>query len=156
MPDIGVPWPEIGKAPPEEQSAQDTAVDEGAITDTASEHFYAITIAGLERIGNSADLVQSFQKQSDLYEGRKEEANAAQIQRRAEDDSELIAELLRSQGYYDAFVEPVIEPEGNVLRVTLEAQPGEQYRFQSVELPGIEAAGPDSEKLRQSLSLIHI
>jgi translocation and assembly module TamA len=153
MPDIGVPWPEIGTAPPEEQSSPETAAGESAITDTASEHYYAITIAGLERLGNSAELVKSFEKQSALYEGRKQEANAAQIQRRAEDDSGLLAELLRSQGYYDAFVEPVIEPEGNVLRVTLEAQPGEQYRFQSVELPGIEAAGPDSETLRQSFGV---
>ena len=153
MPDIGVPWPEIGKAPPEEEPAQGAATADNAITDTASEHFYAITIAGLERIGNSAELVQSFEKQSALYEGRKKDANAAQIQRRAEDDSDLLAELLRSQGYYDAFVEPVIAPEGNVLRVTLDAQPGEQYRFQSVELPGIEAAGPDSEKLRQSFAV---
>ena len=153
MPDIGVPWPEIGKAPPEEEPPQGAATADNAITDTASEHYYAITIAGLERIGNSAELVQSFEKQSALYEGRKKDANAAQIQRRAEDDSDLLAELLRSQGYYDAFVEPVIAPEGNVLRVTLDAQPGEQYRFQSVELPGIEAAGPDSEKLRQSFAV---
>ena len=152
MPDIGVPWPEIGKAPPEEQSATDET-SSSAITDTASEHFYGITIAGLERIGNSADLVKSFEKQSALYEGRKEDANAAQIQRRAEDDSELLAELLRSQGYYDAFVEPLIQLEGTILRVTLEAQPGQQYRFQSVELPGIEAAGSDSEKLRQSFAV---
>jgi translocation and assembly module TamA len=153
MPDIGVPWPEIGKAPPDEQAAPDSPPGESAITDMAVEHFYAITIAGLERIGNSAELVESFEKQSALYEGRKKDANAAQIQRRAEDDSELLAELLRSQGYYDAFVEPLIQPEGNVLRVTLEAQPGAQYRFQSVELPGIEAAGPDSEKLRQSFAV---
>jgi len=97
--------------------------------------------------------VDEFEKQSALYERRREEANAAQIQRRAEDDSELLAELLRSQGYYDALVEPAIEPEGSVLRVTLEAQPGQQYRFRSVELPGLEAAGPDAEKLRQSFAV---
>jgi translocation and assembly module TamA len=152
MPDIGVPWPEIGKAPPEEP-APSASPGATAITDTASEHYYAITVAGLERIGNSEELVRSFEKQSALYEGRKQDANAAQIQRRAEDDSDLLAELLRSQGYYDAFVEPVIEPQGNVLRVTLEAQPGEQYKFQSVELPGIEAAGPDSDRLRQSFAV---
>ena len=153
MPDLGVPWPEIGNPPPEMPQAGEVPEPEASVTDTASEHHYAITIAGLERLGNSAELVKTFEKQSALYEGRREEANAAQIQRRAEDDSELLAELLRSQGYYDAFVEPAIDPQGAVLRVTLDVQTGEQYRFQSVELPGIEAAGPDAEKLRRSFAV---
>lgn len=152
MPDLGVPWPQIGNAPAE--SPESPAPARGAaITDTASQHNYAISIEGLERLGNSADLVEAFEKQSTLYEGRKEAANAAQIQRRSEDDSDLLAEMLRSQGYYDAVVEPVIEPEGSLLRVVLEAEPGEQYKFQSVELPGLEAAGTESEKLRQSFAV---
>jgi translocation and assembly module TamA len=153
MPDLGVPWPEIGKDLPDASQQQAPDAPAAAITETDSEHAYAIVIDGLERLGNRQELVDAFEKQSALYERRREEANAAQIQRRAEDDSELLAELLRSQGYYDALVEPAIEPEGSVLRVTLEAQPGQQYRFRSVELPGLEAAGPDAEKLRHSFAV---
>jgi translocation and assembly module TamA len=153
MPDLGVPWPVIGTAPVEAPESPAAPARGATITDTASQHNYAISIEGLERLGNSADLVQAFEKQSTLYEGRKEPANAAQIQRRSEDDSDLLAELLRSQGYYDAVVEPAIEPEGSLLRVVLEAQPGDQYKFQSVELPGLEAAGAESEKLRQSFAV---
>lgn len=153
MPDIGVDWPDLSKAPPDQAPEQAPAVDSTTITDMSAERHYAITIAGLERIGNADTLVKAFQQQSALYEGRREEANAAQIQRRSEEDSDLLAEILRSQGYYDAFVDPDIEPEGQGLRVTLQADPGNQYRFRSVELPGLEAAGPEAEKLRQSFAV---
>ncbi len=77
----------------------------------------------------------------------------AQVQRRSEDDADLLAELLRSLGYYDAVVEPDIQVDGSILRVTLQADPGEQYSFQSVELPGLEAAGPEAEQLRQAFGV---
>src|SRR6187551_524885 len=54
MPDLGVPWPEIGNPPPEMPQAGEVPEPEASVTDTASEHHYAITIAGLERLGNSA------------------------------------------------------------------------------------------------------
>ncbi|MBA2635485.1 MAG: BamA/TamA family outer membrane protein, partial [Sphingomonas sp.] len=92
-------------------------------------------------------------KQSALYEGRKQDTNAAQIQRRSEADSELLAELLRSQGFYDADVAPRIEPRGQALLVTLEANPGEQYRFQSVELAGLDAAGAEAARLREAFGV---
>jgi translocation and assembly module TamA len=152
MPDIGVPWPDLSKAPPEEPSPEAPASGT-AITDTSAERNYAIAIDGLERIGNAQSLVEAFEKQSALYEGRKKTANVAQVQRRSEDDADLLAEILRSQGYYDAVVEPDVEPEGSILRVTLQADPGEQYTFQSVELPGLEAAGPEAEKLRDAFAV---
>jgi translocation and assembly module TamA len=153
MPDLGVEWPDLSKAPPEQSSPESAAPAAGAMTDMIAERHYSIVIDGLERIGNATALVAAFEKQSALYEGRKNEANAAQIQRRSEADADLLAELLRSQGYYDATVDPMIEPAGAVLKVTLQADPGEQYHFQSVELPGIEAAGTDSEKLRKAFAV---
>jgi translocation and assembly module TamA len=61
--------------------------------------------------------------------------------------------LLRSQGYYDAVVEPRTEQSGNLLRVVLAADPGEQYKFASVELPGLDAAGEDASKLRSAFAV---
>ncbi len=154
MPDLGVDWPDLDAAPLDELPPGDPASAEAApITDTAAERHYAIAIDGLERTGNPQGLVEEFEKRSALYEGRREDANAAQIQRRSETDAELLAEILRSRGYYDAVVEPLIEPEGAALRVTLVAEPGEQYRFQSVELPGLEAAGPDAAALREAFAV---
>lgn len=152
MPDIGVPWPDLSKTPPETPSPGEPALGT-AITDTGAERNYSIAIDGLERIGNAHELVETFEKQSALYEDRKDEANVAQIQRRSEDDSELLAELLRSQGYYDAVVEPDIQVDGSILRVTLQADAGDQYTFQSVEFPGLDAAGPEAEKLRSAFAV---
>ena len=62
-------------------------------------------------------------------------------------------QLLRGQGYYDADVEPRTEKVGDELRVVLTADPGPQYRFASVDLPGLEAAGPDAAKLRDAFAV---
>ena len=150
MPDLGVDWPDLNQAPPDEPLDDEEPAQAQTITDTNAQRHYTIAIDGLQTVGNAQALVEEFQRHSALYEGRREEANAAQIQRRSETDAEVLGEILRSQGYYDATVEPVIEPDGNILHITLEADTGEQYRFLSVELPGIQAAGPDAEQLRKS------
>src|SRR5206468_312977 len=80
-------------------------------------------------------------------------ANAAQIGRRAAADADLLVELLRSQGYYDAQVMARTEKVGEALRVILTAEPGQQYRFASVDLPGLDAAGPVATKLRDAFAV---
>jgi translocation and assembly module TamA len=161
MPDLGVDWPDPvnGASDWAEPGPEDSlavalpAMDRAAVTDTVSQRHYVIAIEGLQRIGDRQALVDAFEQQSALFEGRREEANAAQLARRSENDAELLAELLRSQGYYDAVVEPVIALEDQVLRVTLEADPGAQYRFHSVELPGLDAAGEDAQALREAFPI---
>lgn len=151
MPDIGVDWPDLSKQPADEGEAAQPG-QPAAITDT-SEIRYTIAIEGLEAIGNSEAIVDEFQKQSALYEGRKDQTNAAQIQRRSESDSDLLAEILRSQGYYDVLVEPVIDAQGSTLKVTLSVDPGVQYKFQSVELPGLDSAGDAADDLRKTFAV---
>lgn len=151
MPDIGVEWPDLGT--PEESLPESPAAEAPPLSDGSGEHHYAIVISGLERIGNAEALVSEFEERSALYEERREEANAAQIQRRSESDAELMAEILRSQGYYDATVEPIVEPQGQAVQVTLAVDPGAQYRFQSVELPGIAAAGQGADELREAFAI---
>jgi translocation and assembly module TamA len=156
MPDLGVAWPDLNAkddlaAPPAATSDQKeaaTPADEGT-----SEIRYVWTVEGLNALGNSADLLTAFRKQSALEADRKDPANAAQISRRSRADADLLTELLRSQGYYDAVVEPSTDRSGALLRVVLTADPGQQYRFASVELPGIEAAGMDTAKLRAAFGV---
>ena len=107
----------------------------------------------LEGVGDSAAILETFRKQSALEGDRKKSANTAQVSRRSRADSALLGEILRSQGYYDAMVEPRIDGASGGLQVILEASPGDQYRFASVELPGLEAAGEDYEKLRDSFAV---
>ena len=160
LPDLGVAWPELNPRetaapPPAANPAVGTKKKEAttAVADAAGNIRYAVQVAGLASVGAAEDLLHAFRQQSALEAERKKPANAAQIGRRASADAELLAELLRSQGYYDAVVEPSTEKAGNALRVVLTADPGAQYRFATVELPGLEAAGPDAAKLRDSFGV---
>ncbi|HEU5285234.1 MAG TPA: BamA/TamA family outer membrane protein [Sphingomicrobium sp.] len=158
MPDLGLDWPDPGAAdePAAEPDPQHIAQEPEApppVSDGAAELRYAIAFEGLEKIGPTDELIASFEAQSVLHKERGDAANAAQVDRRSRADAELLAELLRSHGYYDAIVEPRIEWTGGTLLVVLEASPGEQYRFQSVELPGLEAAGAEAASLREAFAV---
>ncbi|TFI59026.1 outer membrane protein assembly factor [Sphingomonas parva] len=150
MPDIGVDWPEM--------EGQDSAIPEApqaGVADAASERLYAIDLAGLETELEQA-LRPRFDALSTLAQNRDDPANAAQIDRRAREDADLLAELLRSRGYYDALVQPRVEAPvsaGGPVRVTLEAEPGPLYRFADVRLPGLDEAGADAAALRDAFGV---
>jgi translocation and assembly module TamA len=160
MPDLGVEWPQLDvKETAEPPAAAQTAAPVGkkgktqGITEATGTLRYTVEVEGLAKVGGSEDLLKAFRQQSTLEAERKDPANAAQIGRRASADSDLLTQLLRSQGYYDAAVEPRTEGSGEMLRVILTADPGVQYRFASVELPGLEQAGPDATKLRNAFAV---
>jgi translocation and assembly module TamA len=161
MPDLGVEWPDLNArdetiAPaPESPQAQpgESPVPEAQADAGPSELRYSVTIEGLAAVGNSEELLEAFRQQSVLEADRRDTANAAQIERRSHADAELLAELLRSQGYYDAVVEPSTATADNTVHVTLIAETGPQYRFASVELPGLDAAGPDAAMLRDEFAV---
>jgi translocation and assembly module TamA len=160
LPDLGVAWPELNAKetaapPPAANPAVGTKKMEAttAVADAAGNIRYIVAVEGLASVGAAEELLRSFRQQSALEAERKKPANAAQIGRRASADADLLAELLRSQGYYDAAVEPSTEKIGGALRVVLTADPGAQYRFAAVELPGLEAAGPDAGKLRDAFNV---
>jgi len=147
MPDLGVDWPDLKVGAPTAAPGATTNAEE------TTTRRYSLTVEGLESLGNAEDLLTAFRAQSALEADRKDAANAAQIDRRSRADADLLAELLRSQGYYDADVEPVTRLAGDTVQVILEAAPGDQYRFASVELPGLDAAGPDAARLRQAFAV---
>jgi translocation and assembly module TamA len=157
LPDLGVAWPDLNAseaAPaPDETAVSPPKKAERAPADGGGNIRYMVVVEGLAPIGNAEELLEAFRKQSTLEEEHKHPANAAQIGRRAGADAELLAEILRSQGYYDAVVEPRTENVGTELRVILGAEPGQQYRFASVDLPGLEAAGPHAAGLRDAFAV---
>ena len=156
MPDLGVEWPDLNArdttlspqpaAPPSQPSRAGTTEATGTIR-------YTLDVEGLASVAGAEDLLKAFRQQSTLEAERKHPANAAQIGRRANADADLLAQLLRSQGYYDASVDPRTERSGDGLRVILAADPGAQYRFASVELPGLDAAGTDAAALRAAFAV---
>jgi len=148
LPDLGVDWPDLNAKEPGPQATVAPAVDE-----VRGDLRYVWAIEGISSIGNAEELLTSFRKQSTLEAERKKTANAAQIGRRAGADADLLTELLRSRGYYDAAVEPRTERVDGGLRVILAAEPGQQYRFVTVDLPGLAAAGEDAAKLRSAFGV---
>ena len=70
-------------------------------------------------------------------------ANAAQINRRITEDSDLVNRLLRNSGYYDATLHSSVSAVGNVLLVRFAADPGPLYRYDAVRLNGLDVAGPE-------------
>jgi translocation and assembly module TamA len=159
LPDLGVAWPELNAKetatpPPASNRAVGTKKEATtAVADAAGNIRYTVEVQGVASVGAVEDLLHAFRQQSTLEEQRKKPANAAQIGRRANADADLLTELLRSQGYYDAAVEASTEKAGDTLRVVLTADPGVQYRFAGVELPGLEAAGPEAVKLRETFGV---
>ena len=156
MPDLGVDWPDLNAkeaAPatpgaPNAQTQSATSLDQGA-----GQARYVWSIEGIAGLGNAEELVRKFRQQSALEADRKNPANAAQIGRRSRADADLLTQILHSQGYYDAVVEPRTERVDGGLRVVLSAEAGQQYHFVTVDLPGLAAAGPEAAKLRKAFDI---
>lgn len=161
LPDLGVDWPDMNTpdlpAPIEDPSVATPetveAAPAGPEIDSAEARRYSVSIDGLQAVDGGPELVEAFDTQSALRQGRGDSTNAAQIDRRSRTDAELLTELLRSRGYYDAAVVPRIETAQEMIQVVLEVEPGRQYTFQSVELPGLEAAGEEAANLRQAFGV---
>jgi translocation and assembly module TamA len=150
LPDLGVDWPDMA------EGIEDPIPDapQGAIADSAAERLPVVRIEGLDADTEAALRLQ-FDSLSTLAQNRKDPANAAQIDRRAREDADLLAELLRARGFYDGLIRTRVEaaPAGSEVIVTLEAEPGPLYRFTEVSLPGIEDAGEDSAALREAFGV---
>ncbi|WP_374942449.1 autotransporter assembly complex family protein [Sphingomonas sp.] len=143
LPDIGVDWPDLTTKAPDTPSAP--------TTDASTEARYGWTIEGIDDVG-SALLRQRFEQASTLKANDGEPANAAQLDRRAREDADLLASLLRGEGYYDARVATRVEP-GTLPRVVLDATPGTLYRFAGVTIDGIAAAGDKAAPLSEAFGV---
>ena len=143
MPEIGVDWPDLSAAP-------DSATPQEA--QVAADTRYDWRIDGLDGVG-SALLRQRFAEVSVLAQDDDREANAAQLDRRARQDAELLVTLLRGEGYYDAAVSPAVEQAGGRVTVVLAATPGALYRFEAVTLAGVAAAGDEADDLTRAFGV---
>ena len=146
LPGLGVDWPDLAAAPAGEDEVSAARAEIGA------DSRYRYAISGLDGIG-SALLMQRFEAASSLREHRGEPSNAAQIDRRAREDAELLDTLLRAEGYYDARIATSVEPQAGELVVTLAVEPGPLYRFAEVTLAGVEAAGARTGTLREAFGV---
>jgi translocation and assembly module TamA len=165
MPSIDLDWPDMDAPEPPDPEAQpiDPAapqVAEAATTDdSAAELRYSVVVEGLDDLPREAEIRSLFAANSALDKNDDDPANAAQLDRRAKGDAALLTEVLRANGYYDPVIATRIEkaPAGatppNRLQVILTATPGPQYRFSSIALPGLDAAGADAAPIREAFGI---
>jgi len=146
MADLGVAWPDLTLT---DDSAAGAV--KAATVDAAAEQRYRVALEGLDGIGD-ARLRPRFDEASALVQGTGTPANVAQIERRAREDEDVLTELLRSYGYYDAAVQARVETDRATRRVvvTLIADPGELYRFAEVTTPGLATAGAQAPALAEA------
>jgi translocation and assembly module TamA len=146
MPDLGVAWPDLSSLPPE-------PTDPNASPELAGEVRYDYRVDGIDDVANPL-LRERFKELSTLAANDGAPANAAQLDRRAREDSALLVGLLRAQGYYDARVTSRLEPRpGARPLVILEARPGVVYKFNSVTLAGLSGAGDKAPGLNDAFGV---
>ncbi|WP_298288462.1 BamA/TamA family outer membrane protein [Novosphingobium sp.] len=121
---------------------------------------------GEEAIAEKDAIVARFAALSSLKAYDDDKDNLAQIVRRGRTDSELLVEILRVYGYYDASVfqslgglERVGEGEARgpidiqKVAVRFDIQPGPQYKFGKLAFGDLEATGGDYAALRGAFKL---
>ena len=144
--DLGVAWPDLSNTP-----ASDVGPT-AASSDIATETRYDYKIDGIDAISNAL-LIDRFRALSTLHAHDGDPANAAQLDRRAHEDSDLLTTLLRGEGYYDARVTTSVAKQGDLLIVSLSAEAGKLYTFDDVTLSGIGAAGDKAAVLRDAFGV---
>lgn len=147
LPGLGVEWPDLAVEPAAPVEARG-----GVTTDAGADLRYDVRFDGLDP--EQVDLITTqFESLSTLKAGEKQPANVAQIDRRAREDADLLAELLRSRGYYDAMVEPRVTTEVGHVLVTLAAEPGDLFRFAQVDVRGLDDMPVQAEALRAAFGI---
>ncbi len=133
MPDIGVAWPDLNVRDPLEAEPSATAP-------RIETPRYSVVLAGVDAMPK---VRERFETLSVLRQNDGKPANAAQIDRRARDDVELLDTIMRSEGYYDATILTDIKAaeQGQRVVVTLTVAPGQLYKFDSVDVRGVEGTG---------------
>ncbi len=143
--DFGVEWPDMGAL---SDRPTDALAEAAAIT---ADQRYRVTLSGLEAADDASRIRSQFDALSLLRAGQGDRAVIAQISRRADEDRELLRRLLRAHGYYDPQI--LLRFDGRTedgrVDVVFEIETGPLYRFDSVELPGLEEAGDRRAELRE-------
>ena len=149
LPDLGVDWPDLSA--PDAAAGAVGAISQPASADADLARTYRITITGIDDLG--ANFLLRFNTLSSLEAGRGKPANAAQINRRATEDEALMRQLLRSVGHYDGEAESRVDVAGGTVAVTIAVTPGRAYRFGTIDLAGLDKAGPAAAPLAAAFAI---
>jgi hypothetical protein len=102
LPDLGVEWPDMDANDGTPRPAPRRLLRSGSCQTVLQSVPTRSRSKGVDQLGDAASCSKPFNTQSALQDDDSGDANAAQIDRRSRADAELLTELLRSRGYYDA------------------------------------------------------
>lgn len=139
LPGLDVAWPDLAAQAP------DAPADSAA--QARSDTRYSVKVEGLGGV-DDALVITRFNALSTLRQHEGEPANAAQLDRRAREDSALLQTLLRAAGYYDASIATSVDASIGMPVVTLAAAPGQRYRLSAVTLGDLTSQGASAAALR--------
>ncbi|MBW0145419.1 autotransporter assembly complex protein TamA [Sphingomicrobium clamense] len=142
LPDLGIAWPEAPGDERPDAIAIDGNPDAAPAPVEPGTPRYTITLTGVPDAVDG-DIRSAFDGLSNLEQGDGEAETVSQVDRRAQADALILAELMRAEGYYAATVTPRTRAHEGWILVTLEVEAGPVYRFETVALPGIEATGAE-------------
>lgn len=134
MADVPVVWPDLGQIDASEGEAVATAP---AAEDQDALRRYTVEVKGLEAL---PEVSGAFADISTLMDKDGRRATAAAVYQRTREDVELMRDLLRSKGYYDASVTSDVRAERDQLVASIEVVPGPLYRFADVTVKGLAPA----------------
>ncbi|SCX96891.1 autotransporter secretion outer membrane protein TamA [Novosphingobium aromaticivorans] len=193
LPGMTIPWPDGSDLPPIEPLSPDPDIDVAEqATDAAVNALpgqeeadapanVRLADADVRRVGKQVELAfpvgaeaiadqgaitERFAGLSSLKSFDDDEDNLAQIVRRARTDRELLAEIMRVHGYYDAQIYQSLGGLGDAAEgdgsapidvekvvVRYDIQPGPQYHFGKLAFGDLAASGPDYDLLRGAFEL---
>jgi translocation and assembly module TamA len=150
MPDLGVDWPDPAKI--DAAPAANGPTEVKGIAADKLQH-YRVVLEGADVLG--ATFRTRFDQLSALVTNQSKPANAAQINRRARDDEDLVRQLLAAQGHYDGRVVATVNsnPQSGETVVHVQVTPGNAYKFSSVQLQGLDAAGKEAPRLAKGFGV---
>lgn len=150
-PAAGVAAPPVEMAETPSETTPAPLLQEGA-----SESKYTVKVEGPEPAIDAAFKAR-FAGLSELDDKDSKAANIAQINRRARADHDMLEQMLRTDGYYGGKVDVTIErpPGSDKIAVTINATPGERFKYNEVNVTGLETTGGDAPRFREAFD-IHV
>jgi translocation and assembly module TamA len=181
-PELGAPLPPLEPLPPLAVDAADAADDEAADSALAGiapddaapaiasdsedsgpampervriangQTDYRVELAGVESIADERFNAR-FDALSELRQHDGEPANRAQIGARLRADIDLLDQLVRGSGHYDATVTSAFERDEDRLLVRLTVDPGPIYTYDAIRLTGLDGLGSgEADRLRAAFA----
>ncbi len=146
-PDLALPAPLLtGEA--NEQVATESVTEDATLLELDGQWRYRVELATINGVDQAA-LTQRFLLLSALRAAQRNEANTAQITRRILEDTDLLQQILRNAGHFDASVAHVVDRADTTLTVRFSAEAGPSYRYDAVTLDGLVLSDPvEQDRLR--------